>query len=154
MSKQSFLVLCEKLYQHNSKNATRFQKRISMEMQVAVTMYYLSDEGRFRKAANVFKVAENTVSMIIRRVTKEISNHLANKYIKLPRRDGEFNESCSLFFEKHGFPQCLGAINGTHIAIKRPSENSADYISHKGRYFLNIQEVADHKHCFIDVSIK
>ena len=34
-------------------------------MQVAVTMYYLSDEGRFRKTANIFGIAKNTVSMFI-----------------------------------------------------------------------------------------
>ena len=85
-------------------------------MQVAVTMYYLSDEGRFIKTANAFGVAQNTVFMIIRRLTKAISNHLAGKYIKLPRTEEEVNESYSLFFEKHGFPQCLGAVDGTHIA--------------------------------------
>ena len=45
MSKQSLLVLCEELRQCISKNTTRFQKPISVEVQVAVKMYYLSDEG-------------------------------------------------------------------------------------------------------------
>ena len=112
-------------------------------MQVAVTMYYLSDEGQFRKAANAFGIAKNIVSMIIRRVTKAISNHLVDKYIKLPWTE-----------EKHGFPHCLGAVNGTHIAIKQASENSTDCINRKGRYSVNIQAVADHKYCFIDISIK
>ena len=44
----------------------RFQKPISVEMQVAGTMCYLSDEGRLRKTANAFVIAKNTVSMIIR----------------------------------------------------------------------------------------
>ena len=98
-------------------------------MQVAVTMARDDDEGRFRKTANAFGIAKNTVSMITRRATKAISNHLTGKYIKLPRTEEEVNESCSLFFEKHGFPQCLGAVDGTHIVIKRLSENSKDYIT-------------------------
>ena len=43
-----------------------FRKPNSVEMQVYVTMYYLSDEGRFRKTANTIEVAKNTVSIIIR----------------------------------------------------------------------------------------
>ena len=100
-------------------------------MLVAVTMYDLSDEGRIRKTANAFGIAKNTVPMIIRRVTKAISNHLADKYIKLPRTEEEVNKSCSLFFEKHGFPQCLGAVDRTQVTIKRTSENSTDYINRK-----------------------
>ena len=48
-------------------------------MQVAVTIYYPSDVGRFRKTANAFGIAKNTMSMIIRRATKVISNHLTDK---------------------------------------------------------------------------
>ena len=72
MSKQLFLVLCEKLRQYISKNTTKFRKPISVEMQVAVTMYILSDEERFRKTANGFGIAKNTVSMIIQRATEAI----------------------------------------------------------------------------------
>ena len=67
-------------------------------MQVAVTIYCLSDEGKFSKTANAFGITKNTVSMIIRRVTKAISNHLADRCIKLPRTEEEVNESSSLFF--------------------------------------------------------
>ena len=37
------------------------------------------------------------------------------------------------FLEKHGFRECIGAIDGTHIPIKRPSDNSCAYINRKGR---------------------
>ena len=42
MSKQSFFIICEELGQYISKNTKRFQKPISVEMKVAVTMYHLS----------------------------------------------------------------------------------------------------------------
>ena len=72
MSKQLFLVLCEELRQYISKNTTKFRKPISVEMPVAVTMYILSDEERFRKTTNAFGIAKNTVSMIIQRMTEAI----------------------------------------------------------------------------------
>ena len=77
---------------------------------------------------------------------------MGQKFIKLPITEEEVTEST--FLVKHGFPQCIGAIDGTHIPIKRPSDNSSGYINRKGKYSLNIQAVADHNCCFIDVLIK
>ena len=54
-------------------------------------MYYLSEKGRFKRTANALEITKNTVSMIIQRVTKAILNHLAEKYIKLPRTEEEVN---------------------------------------------------------------
>ena len=39
MAKQSFLVLCDEVRQYISKDTARFRKPISVEIQVAVTMY-------------------------------------------------------------------------------------------------------------------
>ena len=98
MSKRSLFTLCEELQQYISKSTARFPKSASAGMQVAVTIYCLSDEGKFNKTANAFGITKNTVSMIIRRVTKAISNHLADRCIKLPRTEEEVNECSSLFF--------------------------------------------------------
>ena len=98
MSKRSLFALCEELHQYISKSTARFLKSASAGMQVAVIIYCLSDEGKFSKTVNAFGIAKNTVSMIIRRVTKAISNHLAGRCIKLPRTEEEVNESSSLFF--------------------------------------------------------
>jgi len=88
---------------------------VSVEKQVAVTLYYLSDEGRYRKVANAFGLAKCTVSVIVRRVSTVISTVLGPQYITLPKTENELEEAVQQFYSKHGFPQCFGALDGTHI---------------------------------------
>ena len=73
MSQRSFYILCEDLRPYIQKETTRFRKPISVEKQVASTLYYLSDVGRLRKIANAFGIGKSTTSRIIRRVTQAIS---------------------------------------------------------------------------------
>ena len=62
MSKDSFIVLCDELRTYISKNTTRLRRPVSVEKQVAVALYYLSDEGRMRKCANAFGLGRNRSS--------------------------------------------------------------------------------------------
>ena len=85
MSRESFLVLCTELNDHIVKNSTRFRKAVSVEEQVALMLYYLSDEGRLRKTANAFGLRKSSVSHIIRRVYEAITVHLTSKWQGLKR---------------------------------------------------------------------
>ena len=125
MSEALFYMLCEELrpyYKdhnktilHLSKQATKLRNPVSVETQVAVTLYYLADEGR---------------------MTSVISEKLGSKYKVLPKTKEEVKEHARNFYNRYGFPQCIGAVVGTHIKIKRPVDNSADYMS-TGEVILN-----------------
>jgi hypothetical protein len=154
LSKVNFFKLCNELEPYLRKKSTNMRKTISVEKQVAVTLYYLADEGRYRKVANAFGLGKSTVSGIVRRTCGVISAVLGPKYITLPKTKEEVQEAVNMFYEKHGFPQCIGAIDGTHIFIKQPHENPTDYVNRKNRHSVNVQAVCDFKYCFTDVVIK
>ena len=84
MSRVSIMRLAEELRPYIEGKDTIMRTSIDVLKQVAMTLYYLSDEGRMRKTANAFGVSRQTVSKIVRKVCNAITVHLGPKYIILP----------------------------------------------------------------------
>ncbi|XP_062590955.1 putative nuclease HARBI1 [Saccostrea cucullata] len=86
------------------------------------------------------------------RVLTSLCHHLQN--IKFPSGGEEIRRSKTDFFGKAGFPNVLGAIDGTLIKIQAPSENEPSYVCRKGFHALNVQAVADASLRFTDLVCK
>ena len=81
MCKSNVLNLCSELREYIQREETIMCAPIDVERQVAMTLYYLLDEGRLQKTANTFGVSRPTVSVVIRRVARAIATVLGPKYI-------------------------------------------------------------------------
>ncbi len=57
------------------------------------------------------------------------------------------------FTHKWGFPQCVGAIDGTHIPIISPQEYHTNYCNRKGWHSVLMQGTVDHLGLFVDIYI-
>ena len=45
-----------------------------------------------------------------------------------------------------GFPQCVGAIDGTFIPILAPSVSKSSFYNRKRFYFINVQAVCESRY--------
>ena len=86
------------------------------------------------------------------RFVKLLYRFCLKKYIKLP--SGNLLQATIQEFETtFGFPQCAGAIDGTHIPIIAPHVNPKDYYNRKEFHSILMQAVVDSHYCFTDVLI-
>ncbi|XP_075768548.1 uncharacterized protein LOC142821449 [Pelodiscus sinensis] len=52
-----------------------------------------------------------------------------------------------------GFPNCGGAIDGTHIPIRAPEHQASWYVNRKGYFSVILQAVCDHRGQFTDINV-
>ncbi|XP_071810727.1 uncharacterized protein [Apostichopus japonicus] len=55
----------------------------------------------------------------------------------------------SSFENRWGFPQCVGAIDGSHIPIISPTDHPADYYNRKGFHSIVLQAVVDFRYRYV-----
>ena len=63
-------------------------------------------------------------------------------------------EKVAEFEAKYVCIQAFGCVDGTHIPVNRPAENSQDYFCHKGFFSLIVQAVCDYWGQFMDVDCR
>ena len=91
---------------------------------------------------------------IITRVSCAVMIILILKLTRLPTTEGEVQELTDRCLKAYGFPQCIGAIDGTHIEIAEPNKHYSDLIKRKSYFSSNVQVVCDCKYYLQDVVVK
>ena len=152
MPREQFVLLADEISPFISPDPSAPRMGLSVEKKLAITLHYLKDTGSITVTANAFGVSRSTVSSTFRTVCIAINTYLGPRYLKIPTGDS-LNSTVNSFEEKFGFPQVLGVVDGTHIPINKPKEDSQSYFSYKMKYSLNVQGVCDSKGRFIDVDI-
>ena len=155
MFKENFYQLADELRPFIApKPGSPNYRYLTTEKKIALTLYYLKDTGSLWMTANTFGVHQCTVSKTIVEVCTAINTHLGPKYLHLPSDVDEMRRKVSEFELKFGMTQAFGCIDGTHVPLKRPQNNSQDYFNYKQFFSLNVQAVCDSKGHFMDVECK
>lgn len=152
VSQDTFKYLCLKLKPFICKANTTMRDAIATEKRVGITLWFLATGCDYRTIGHLFGVAKSTVCMITKEVCYHIVRELLPQYIQLPQADA-LKEVISSFASDYGFPQCAGAVDGTHIPISSPQECPADYYNRKGWHSIIMQGTVNNRGLFIDVYV-
>ena len=152
MSRTTFLYLCDELRSGIEKQNTVMRRAVSTEKRVAITLWFLATGADYRTIGHLFGVSKSTVCVVTKEVCVVIVERLLPDYIKMPTGTA-LKVVVEGFKNDLGFPQCAGAVDGTHIPILSPQECPADYYNRKGWHSILMQGVVDHQGRFVDVYI-
>ncbi|XP_052763555.1 putative nuclease HARBI1 [Mya arenaria] len=72
----------------------------------------------------------------------------------MPVDDAEIRIKKKEFYSIAGFPNVLGCIDCTHVRIRAPTHNEADFVNRKGFHSVNVQMVCDARFIIMDVVAK
>ena len=135
-----------------TKRDTRLRQCIHVNKRVAVALWRLATGDTYRSTGLQFGIGRCTAMLITHDFSEAIAKR-ATEFIKFPATEQEVLQSIRLFTNKSPFPQVVGAMDGSHIALKTvPVNERIEYFNRKQDYSIVIQGVADASFKFLDVS--
>lgn len=127
------------------KDDTKFRRAINIRKRVAIGLYTLATPAEYRSIGNIFGVSKGSVMNCFKSLVYAINNsQLRSTYLKVPSME-EFESIAKGFQERTGYPNCCGAIDGSHIRIKVPVDQRSSYYSHQCNYSCLLLAICDHR---------
>ena len=152
MRRRTFDRLVQDLRPHIQGQHTHWRQPIGVEKKVVVTLFKLMHGVSIPLVADKAALGKSTVHGILRQVCVAISNNFGH-LIAWPvgRRLARVTAA---FQAKQWLPNCMGAIDGTHIYISAPPNSivAADHRNKNKSFSILLQGVVDTKCYFTSVN--
>ncbi|XP_041421118.1 putative nuclease HARBI1 [Xenopus laevis] len=99
--------------------------------------------GNFQPSvARVIGISRSTFSRLLKPVLRAIVQH-SPKFVCFPSTPEQWQEVKSGFYNLGGMPNCIGAIDCTHILLTPPHATEEQFRNRKHTHSLNVQVVCD-----------
>lgn len=151
VSRATFEYIVQLVDAELSRRDTPFRNAVPIEKRVAVSLWRLATGDSYRACGLQFGLPKSTTSMI----THEFCSILTRKmdeFIKFPYSRAEVRKAIDEFQNISEFPQVIGAVDGSHIPIKKPKDSPNAYYNRKSFHSVILQGVCDANYKFTDVS--
>ncbi|XP_064471520.1 uncharacterized protein LOC135385872 [Ornithodoros turicata] len=120
MDTNTFEELLSLVRPHISKQDTNFRPAICAGERLAITLRHLATGETHKSLEFQFRVAHNTISLMVHEVCKAIFQVLCDRYLKVSQGQEEWCNVASQFYELWQYPNCIGALDGKHLVIAPP----------------------------------
>ena len=151
MCRDTFSDICMELAPHIQREVIRFRLPISVPARVAITIWKLATNTECRTISVLFGIGKSTVHEVLHDTCAVVASHIMPKYVHIPNM-AMLRIIVNGFEHNLGFPQAIGVIDGSHIAIIKPHQCASDCFNRKSYYSILVQAF-DFRGLYMDVNI-
>lgn len=126
-------------------------KALSPRQRMEIFLRYTADPGFQSGVAEDIGVDRSTVCKNINYVMDRILEK-ANNWIYFPSTVQDINNAKVMWQTRFNLPTVVGALDCTHIEIKKPSVFGDEYVNRKGYASINVQATCDAEEKFTSIS--
>ena len=94
---------------------------------LALTIRYLATGDSYTSLSCQFRVGRSTISKFLPEVCRAIQDEFTREYLGCPTSPDEWKELETEFRIRWNVPHALGALDGKHVALKKPKNSGALY---------------------------
>ena len=152
MRRRTFDKLVDGLRPFIQGQHTHWRQPIGVEKKVVVTLFKLMHGVSIPLVADKAALGKSTVGEILRQVCSAICNNFGHLIAWPTGR--RLERTAAAFASKQWLPNCIGAIDGSHIYISSPSNTivAADHRNRNKSFSILLQGVVDSKCYFTSIN--
>ncbi|KAJ4425591.1 hypothetical protein ANN_27787 [Periplaneta americana] len=148
MSAADFDNLLEKVAPLIERKDTLMRRAIPPAERLVVTLRYLATGDSYKSLMYLFRITANTISQIIPEVCRAIYDVPKKEHLK-----AEWTEVAVEFEKKWNFPNCIGAIDGTHANVEAPANGGSLYFNYKHTHSIILMALVDANYRFTYINV-
>ena len=127
---ESFWYLCERYGQFFKKETTNMRQPLTPGKRLAIVLHWLAQGSSYFELAALYAVGKSTVVAVVHDIIDELHQTLVPVAIGFPTGQ-ELDQVIVDFEDSCGVPMCAGALDGTFMGLKTPTEYGYTYYCYK-----------------------
>ena len=131
-----------------ARQATNYRAPISVGGNLALTIRYLATVESYTSLSCQFRVGRSTISKFLPEVCRAIQDEFTREYLRSPTTPDEWKELEMELWIGWNIPHALGALDGKHVALKKPKTSGALYHNYKGFFSIVMLALVDRQYKF------
>ena len=149
MPPEMFDELLDRVGPRLTKKTTNWRCPIEPGMKLAITLRHLACGESYNSMRYSWRVAHNTISLIVREVCQAIFDEYGADVMSVPTEEEKWLQISDRFLKRWNFPNTLGALDGKHVSCKCPPASGSMYYNYKKFYSIVLLALVDADYKFI-----